>query len=68
MRRPRRSRMPDPRIPLRALLDVLPGLGWLAALALAAWLWRAPTLDERLERVDAAVRAMEAVGGAEDPR
>lgn len=60
--KPRRRRpvMPDSRLPLRCLVDALPGLIGLALLALAAWGWRPVTLAERVERIDAEAREMEA--------
>lgn len=53
-------KMPDSRLPLRAFVSALPGLAWLALLALAAWGYRAVTVEERIGRIDAAVREMEA--------
>jgi hypothetical protein len=36
-RRRRPLKLPDPRLPLRTLVETLPGLVWLAVLGLAAW-------------------------------
>lgn len=55
----RRSRMPDPRIPFRCFVGAVVSAWPLLVLALVAWLYRPTTLADRVDKIDADVKAME---------
>jgi hypothetical protein len=59
MKSRRKPAMPDPRLPLRSLLEAMPGLAWLILLGLVAWAWRPESTAELVGRIEREVAAME---------